>query len=116
MNFKQEVIDLLSKFPLIKPREMIKLNRYFIEYTRELAEKCWLDTIKEYKRTSKLIKIYNDKGYDCLGTVRTILDIYDQIAKTQTHYEDSETMISNIVTTNEMEEMKCLVGLLQESN
>lgn len=40
---------------------MIKLNRYFIEYARQLADKNNIDTIKEYKWTSKLIKIYEDK-------------------------------------------------------
>lgn len=91
---------------------MIKLNRYFIEYARQLADKNNIDTIKEYKWTSKLIKIYEDKWFDCFWTVWTILDTYDQIAKTQTQYEDSDTMFQTIVTVEEREELKCFLALL----
>lgn len=61
MDYKTQVLELLTRFISLKPREVIKLNRYFTEYARQLAEKNGIDTIKEYKRTSKLIKLYNDK-------------------------------------------------------
>jgi len=116
MNYKAQVLNLLLNFPTLKPRQIIKLNRYFVEYARELAEAVGIDTIKEYKRTSKLIEKYRAKWYDCIWTVWTILDVYDQIAKTQTQYEDSDTMIEHMVTPEEREELKCLADLLQQPN
>ena len=58
MDYKQLTLSLMTKFPNLKPWEIIKLNKYFVEYIRELAEKIGIDTIKEYKRTSKLIQKY----------------------------------------------------------
>lgn len=113
MNYKQLVLNLLTKFPNLKPREVIKLNKYFVEYIRELAEKVGIDTIKEYKRTSKLIQKYKQKWYDCIGNVLTILDVYADIARTQTQYEDFETMIASMVTPEEYEEFKCMVSVLE---
>jgi len=61
MDYKKEILKIIVRFPYIKPWEMIKLNRYFLEYARQLAETAGIDTIKEYKRTSKLIKHYSSK-------------------------------------------------------
>lgn len=112
MDYKAIIINLMADFPSLKPWQMIKLNRYFIEYARELADKNKIDTIKEYKRTSKLIKLYEDKWHECFWTVWTILDTYDQIAKTQTQYEDCDTMFEVMVSPEEREELKCFLWLL----
>lgn len=113
MDYKQIVLKLLKKFPRIRTWEVIKLNRYFLEYARSLAELNGIDTIKEYKRTSKLIDKYTAAGHDCFGKVWIILDIYDQISKTQTQYSDTETMLNSMLTTEELEEIECLVEILE---
>jgi hypothetical protein len=61
MDYKKETIQLLTKFPKLKLWEMIKLNRYFLEYARGIAEANGIDTIKEYRWTSKLIEKYKVK-------------------------------------------------------
>lgn len=114
MDYKKETIKLLTKFPKLKLWEMIKLNRYFLEYARGIAEANGIDTIKEYRWTSKLIEKYKVKWYDCFWHVWTLLDMYDQIAKTQIQYEDQDTMLEKMVTPEEFEEFKCLVWLLQK--
>ena len=112
MDYKAIILKLLKKFPELKWWEMIKLNRYFLEYARLLAEKVGIDTIKEYKRTSKLINIYNSRDYTCFWDVRVILDTYSKIAETQTQYQDSETIIYSIATKEEVDQVKCFIELL----
>lgn len=114
MNFKELIKPMIKSFPYLKPREMIKLNKYFLEYARELASKNGIDTIKEYKRTSKLIELYNAKWFACFGNIRTILDMYDEIAKTQTQYKDCDTMFNSMVTPEELEELTCFYKLLSQ--
>ena len=55
MNYKEKVIKLLDKFPAISPMDLVRLDKYYIEYLRELAKKAGIDPEKEYKWTNKLI-------------------------------------------------------------
>ena len=114
MDYKQETLKLLTRFPKLKLWEMIKLNRYFLEYARGIAEANDIDTIKEYRWTSKLIEKYKIKWYECFWNVWTLLDMYDQIAKTQIQYSDWETMLAKIVSSEELAEFDCLIKLLQK--
>lgn len=113
MNYKEKVIKLLEKFPNFSPIQLIKLERYYVEYLRELAIKNGVDPDREYKWTNKVIKMYSDKGYACVWEALTILGALNQsVALLNTHQDFMLNAVKQSVDKDEEEIMKCLLEAL----
>lgn len=112
MDYKWIIKTYLEQIPDIKPRELVRFSKYYIEYLRVLAKSNWIDPTKEYRWTNKVIEIYTNKWYACVGNIIMLLDMYISIATISTHYKDYDTIMKIIISEDELKEFKCLLEIL----
>lgn len=117
-DFKTKVIKLLEKFPIISPMDLVRLDKYYVEYLRELAKKNWIDPEREYKWTNKVIKIYSDKWYDCVWDALTIIQTLKEMALLMVNSTrwSIEWLVAWVVNPDEKDVLKCLYNALTNDN